>query len=995
MANADTVEIDGINYILYSSTQTAGVTSKSGAKYSGVVVIPSSVSYHGNNYSVTSIEYCAFYRCSGLTSVTIPNSVTSIGWGAFEGTSWYNNQPDGVVYAGKNVYKYKGTMPNNTSIVIDEGTYSISPLAFQNCSGLTSITIPNSVTTIGGGAFSGCSGLTSITIPNSVTSIGNSAFQYCTSLTSVTIPNSVTSIGYGAFAYCSALTLITIPNSVTSIGYAMFRGCSNLSSITIPDSVTSIEQSAFEECTGLISITIPKSVTSIKTSTFKGCSNLSSITIPDSVTSIGESAFEECYSLSSITIPNTVTNIGASVFKGCSSLTAITIPDNVTTIGDDTFYGCSNLTSIAIGKSVSSIEKSAFYVCSKIIRVELNCNNIVSKDYNKYNNIGNIFGKQVKEYVLGNSVKRIGNYAFYGCSDITSITIPNSVSGIRDGAFDGCSALATVHITDIAAWCNIQCNSNPFSNNLNHHLFLNGEEITDLIIPNNNIRVIRKGAFINCTSITSVTIPQSVLSIEQNAFYGCSNIVRVELDCNFIVSKEYIYYDNIGILFGGHVEKCVLGNSVTSIGDSAFYGCSSLTSITIPNSVTSIGGCAFVGCSGLTSITIPNSVTSIGGGAFNSCSSLTSITIPNSVTSIEKSTFAGCSSLTSITIPNSVTSIGDGAFRGCSNLTDVHIPDIEAWCNLQCNSYPFDNDKVHHLYLNDEEITDLVIPHTIDEIRPGAFKNCTGLISVTIPNNVTTIGEEAFDGCSSITKVELDCNKVVSKEYNFNYNFSTIFGGQVKEYVLGSNVKSIGEQAFYNCSGMTSVNIPNSVTNIGLLAFGNCSSLTSITIPNSVTSIGDGAFFGCSNIIRVEIDCNYIVSKENNEYNYYNDNLGAIFGNQVKEYVLGNSIESIGSWKFYYCRRLTSVNIPKSVTRIGVRVFANCYDLASMVVDEDNPIYDSRENCNAIVKTASNTLMYGCKNTDIPSSVTSIGEYAFYGCEFTDQKSTRLNSSHL
>ena len=803
MANADTVEIDGINYILYSSTQTAGVTSKSGAKYSGVVVIPSSVSYHGNNYSVTSIEYCAFYRCSGLTSVTIPNSVTSIGWGAFEGTSWYNNQPDGVVYAGKNVYKYKGTMPNNTSIVIDEGTYSISPLAFQNCSGLTSITIPNSVTTIGGGAFSGCSGLTSITIPNSVTSIGNSAFQYCTSLTSVTIPNSVTSIGYGAFAYCSALTLITIPNSVTSIGYAMFRGCSNLSSITIPDSVTSIEQSAFEECTGLISITIPKSVTSIKTSTFKGCSNLSSITIPDSVTSIGESAFEECYSLSSITIPNTVTNIGASVFKGCSSLTAITIPDNVTTIGDDTFYGCSNLTSIAIGKSVSSIEKSAFYVCSKIIRVELNCNNIVSKDYNKYNNIGNIFGKQVKEYVLGNSVKRIGNYAFYGCSDITSITIPNSVSGIRDGAFDGCSALATVHITDIAAWCNIQCNSNPFSNNLNHHLFLNGEEITDLIIPNNNIRVIRKGAFINCTSITSVTIPQSVLSIEQNAFYGCSNIVRVELDCNFIVSKEYIYYDNIGILFGGHVEKCVLGNSVTSIGDSAFYGCSSLTSITIPNSVTSIGGCAFVGCSGLTSITIPNSVTSIGGGAFNSCSSLTSITIPNSVTSIEKSTFAGCSSL------------------------------------------------------------------------------------------------------------------------------------------------------------------------------------TSITIPNSVTSIGDGAFFGCSNIIRVEIDCNYIVSKENNEYNYYNDNLGAIFGNQVKEYVLGNSIESIGSWKFYYCRRLTSVNIPKSVTRIGVRVFANCYDLASMVVDEDNPIYDSRENCNAIVKTASNTLMYGCKNTDIPSSVTSIGEYAFYGCEFT------------
>ena len=206
--------------------------------------------------SVTSIGDYAFGDCTGLTSITIPNSVTSIGLCAFDGTAWYDNQSDGLVYAGNVAYKYKGTMPNNTSVTIKEGTVAITPAAFLGCTGLTSVTIPNGVTSIGKEAFYGCTGLTSIEIPNSVTSIGDGAFSDCTGLTSVTIPNSVTSIGKDAFYGCTGLTSITIPNSVTSIGEDAFCGCTGLTSITIPNSFTSIGEWAFYGCTGLTSMTV-------------------------------------------------------------------------------------------------------------------------------------------------------------------------------------------------------------------------------------------------------------------------------------------------------------------------------------------------------------------------------------------------------------------------------------------------------------------------------------------------------------------------------------------------------------------------------------------------------------------------------------------------------------------------------------------------------------------------------------------------------------------
>ncbi len=271
------VTIDGIAYNLNETELTAEVTT--GGNYSGSIVIPESITYNTQTYSVTSIGNSAFdYYCRSLTSVTIPNSVTSIG-------------------------KY----------------------AFGDCSGLTSVTIGNSVTSIGEWAFGGCSSLTSVTIPNSVTSIGDWAFGVCSSLTSVTIPNSVTSIGEGTFYECSSLTSVTIGNSVTSIGHQAFYGCTGLTSVTIGNSVTSIGNNAFYGCNGLTSVTIPNSVTSIGEYAFSGCESLTSVTIPNSVTSIGRGAFDAC-GLTSVTIGNSVTSIGEYAFAECRSLTAIYVP---------------------------------------------------------------------------------------------------------------------------------------------------------------------------------------------------------------------------------------------------------------------------------------------------------------------------------------------------------------------------------------------------------------------------------------------------------------------------------------------------------------------------------------------------------------------------------------------------------------------------------------------------------------------------------------------
>ena len=382
---------------------------------------------------VTSIDGDAFYNCSELTSVIIPDGVT--GSVSFSGCS------------------------NLTNVDIPD---SVTGVSFGGCSSLTSVNIPDSVTEIG--SFMGCTNLTSINIPDGVTSIEYATFWGCESLTSITIPNSVKYIGNCAFYDCSSLKSIVIPDGVTSIGYSTFWGCSSLTSVVIPDSVTDIDYVAFLDCSSLTDIVFPDSLTSIGTAAFTNCSSLTSIKIPKNLTTIDDLAFDNCSNLSEFivdsknpsfssedgvlfdknmetllicpmtksgtySIPSNVTSIEAVAFKCCENLTSIIIPDSVTTIDDSAFYGCSNVSEFIVDSDNPSFSSEDGVLFDKGKETLLHCP-----------------AKKSGTYTVPNGIKSIGEYAFDSCESLTSIIISNSVTTIDDSAFSECTSLTSITI---------------------------------------------------------------------------------------------------------------------------------------------------------------------------------------------------------------------------------------------------------------------------------------------------------------------------------------------------------------------------------------------------------------------------------------------------------------------------------------------------------------------------------------------------------------------
>ena len=373
---------------------------------------------------------------------------------------------------------------------------------------------------------------------------------------------------------------------------------------------------------------------------------------------------------------------------------------------------------------------------------------------------------ELSSVIIPNSVTTIDQTAFFKCSGLTSVTIPNSVTSIGYDAFYGCSGLTS--------------------------LTFNAENCTEMIHP-----------FSNCTNLTSLTIGDKVTIIPDYAFSGCSGLSSLTFNAEKCTEIKFPFKDC------KKLTSLTIGDKVTIIPDNAFFRCYGLTSVTIPNSVTSIGSSAFYECTGLTSVTIGNSVTTIDKNAFVGCTGLTSVTIPNSVTTIGQTAFFKCSGLTSVTIPNSVTTIGLSAFVSCSGLTSV--------------------------IFNAEKCTDM----------NNAFGYCTNLTSLTIGDKVTIIPRSAFEGCSGLTSLTFNAEKCT--EMNNAFRDRT----NLTSLTIGDKVTIIPRSAFAGCSGLTSVTIPNSVTSIDYSAFSDCSGLTSVTIGNSVTSIGSYAFNSCSKLTEL------------------------------------------------------------------------------------------------------------------------------------------------
>ena len=527
-----------------------------------------------------------------------------------------------------------------------------------------------------------------------------------------------------AFSDCSSLKYISIPKSVICLNANTFAEWNGKLECLSPNFVYEDDILFNKDKSRIISFrnqniksyVIPSSVASIGDGAFSWCSSLSEIVIPSSVASIGDSAFSYCDSLSEIVIPSSVTSIGDSAFSYCDFLSDIVIPSSVTSIGKGAFSYCRSLPKIVIPSSVTSIGDSAFSYCDFLSDI------VIPSSVTSIGDSAFSYCSSLSEIVIPSSVTSIGDSAFYGCGSLLEIVIPSSVTSIGDRAFADCFSLKYISIPKSV----IGLNGNPFAEWKGKLECLSPNFVyeDDILFNKDKSRII---SFRN-QNIKSYVIPSSVTSIGDSAFSCCRSLSEI-----------------------------VIPSCVTSIGDSAFSSCSSLSEIVIPSSVTSIGDWAFFGCDSLSEIVIPSCVTSIGDSAFCSCRSLSEIVIPSSVTSIGDSAFSGCRSLSEIVIPSSVTSIGDSAFSGCRSLSEI------------------------------------VIPSSVTIIGDSAFSCCDSLSEIVIPSSVTSIGDSAFSCCGSLSEI-----------------------------VIPSSVTSIGDHAFSCCDSLSEIVIPSSVTSIGDCAFFNC-----------------------------------------------------------------------------------------------------------------------------------------------------------------------------
>jgi BspA type Leucine rich repeat region (6 copies) len=572
---------------------------------------------------------------------------------------------------------------------------------------------------------------------------------------------------------------VVIPETINGLPVAAieamaFFSCTNLTAIVVPDSVTDVGHGAFSRCISLTNAYLSKRISSIEQGTFEGCTRLATVSIPDSVSNIQFNAFLGCVSLDQVRLPNKVASLGNGAFFGCAALASISIPDSLTTIGSGTFAGCTSLTSIDVTTGhvrFSSVDGVLF---NKDQTTLLQCP-----------------GGKAGRLTLPNSVSRIGEHAFSGCTSLASIVIPRSVAFIEDTAFVGCDRLEEISVDsgnpffsssdgvlfDKLQVTLIQCPGGKAGNysppdtvarigNPGGFGFQGCGRLTGITIPN-GVRSIPASAFSGCASLTNIAIPESTTSIENRAFFGCASLTSI-----------------------------IIPSGVTRIPESAFAGCISLTDIAIPSRVSWIDLWAFSGCTSLTGITIPNSVNFIGVHAFSGCSNLTSIgvdstnpwfssedgvlftksqdlliacppgkagqySVPSKVSRIANHGFADCTTLTSVTLPNGIAEIGDFAFSGCTGLISVSLPDSVAYLGrsamASCSS-----------------LASIKIPKRLSFLGHSVFSHCVGLANITVPSNITALGDRVFWGCTNLGAAYFQGNAPTHEPFSFHHANVTI-----------------------------------------------------------------------------------------------------------------------------------------------------------------------------------------------------------------------------
>ncbi len=906
---------------------------------------------------VTSIGREAFAYCDSLTSIVIPDSVTSIGDDALNCSSLAR-----IDVASGNPY-----YASENGVLFNKDKTELMQYPIRKPD--TEYRIPNSVTSIGDGALQNCSSLTSIHIPDSVTSIGDGALQNCSSLTSIVIPDSVTSIGDDAFSYCDSLTSVTIGNGITSIGYEMFDGCTSLASVTIGNGITSIGYEMFAGCTSLTSIHIPDSVTSIGGYAFDDCSSLTSINIPDSVTSIGNSAFSSCHALTSIHIPDSMTSIGGNAFAYCSHLKSISLPASLQKIEYDTFLDCVSLTEVTIPNGVTEIESNAFLGCESLRKI-----------------------------TIPGSVQTVGEYAFQGCAALESIVLENGVKIVEDYAFSMCPALIEVVLPDSLT-------------TLGEHVFWQDTALTQLTVPagvvemGNNIAV-------ECTALENIHVAagNTAFQSEDGVLF---NKAKTTLLC-FPAGKTNSMYsvpDGVkeiapnAFSYNSTLSEIRIGDSVTMIGDGAFQCCTSLETIAVPDSVVTLGANAFYGCSALKTATLGNSISEIAYGLFKGCASLTNIVIPDSATAIGDDAFHACAALTSITVGSGVLEIGD-AFYNPYNNDNAPISEIQvsganpAYCSVDGVLYTKDMTELVY-YPIAKASASYTLPAAVTFVS-GAICLNPYLETIAVPSENTAYCSE--DGVLlTKDKTEIVCYPIGKPDAAYTvpdsvtFIYSDVFENNtaLREITLG---KEFGGTNYSNQFEFFAPNLeavyvsqenPNYVSENGVLYSSDMTELVkypcakadvSYTLPESVTQIGDNAFDGCKNLKSITL--NTVIRHDDYERSSYlyelneittlesilvpdeNPNLQSredvLFTKDGKtliiypcskagEYTVPNGVEVIDYTAFHGAVYLTAVTIPDTVKEIN-GAFRNCPSLRSVILPDNGMYIDdfSFNNCIAL-----------------------------------------------
>ena len=822
-------------------------------------------------------------------------------------------------------------------IVLNEKLKNIEGGAFAGCLSLKEINLVDALRYIGKEAFRNTH-LKSVVIPSKLKKISESTFAICTSLEEITISEGVEIIEPKAFAF-SKVRKVRIPQSLKEIGSSAFLSCDYLQDINIKDSnVEIIGPSAFKECILLKEINLPKSLRVIGSSAFEKCSNLRSIYIPASTLEIGIGAFAECYNLASIEVDreNKVylhRDDNASLVDSNKTLFFSLegkIDEDIVNIGPNAFAN-SFVRNIVIPEGVKSIGDNAF-----------NCSMLL------------------KTISLPESLESIGKEAFANCVSLKEIKLPNSIKNIPYGLFNGCCNLKKIIMSDEIK-------------SFGGHAFENCGSL-ELKLPK-SLEVLGAYSLSKCTSIKHLCIPQGVKKIERDAFMGLSNSLEsIEVDP---LNPIYCSGDNSNIIYLRKKAAVLLGckNSKIDVGIKSIYKyafayCDGLKSISFPNTINKIEDAAFVGCKNLEHIDL-NLVHKIGSRAFENTGALKHIDLPHSLTLIDSEAFKG-SGLVDLVIPESLIGVGEEAFTDCKQLESISIPSTFKPIYVNLAFKGLENLKTISVNSNN---TLLKSPKGSNIMMDNFGSLMIGAGLASIPQDVNTILQSAFEGNKQIKEIEIPetVNTISSSAFR---------NSSLKRIVIKAKIDKISESLFEKCRDLEEVILPDGITEIATKAFAGCKKLKSIVLPKSVKVIGfdafknsgiehidlpeslevinDGAFEGCVNLKAIDLTKIQLTRIG-----------GRLFANTLLEKVeIPSCFTSIPDNCFTNCKELTEVDIDGELQNICSSAFEGCSNLTTIKLP----------NC---VKTIEARAFLGCLSLgkfDLPSSLEMIGSDAFRDC---------------